>query len=82
MRRVYNKGFSLIEITVVLVIITILLSIAVPYFVGNTERAKKVVCNANCLQFEKMYETFLIIEGVEHSDALLLQYCAPSMGAI
>lgn len=62
-----NRGFSFIEIVVVFSIITILAVIAVPYFFGQTTMAKRIVCNTNCMQLERLYETYLLLENKDHS---------------
>jgi len=73
-KRLNNKGFTLVEIIIVLAIIAILASVAVPSFIGCIEKAKKEVCNTNCLQLERMYETYLILEGTDHTDVVFAQY--------
>jgi len=71
---ILNSGFSLVELIVVIAIIAILALLEFPYFVGYIEMAKKEVCNANCLQIEKMYETYLVMEELEHSDVIFTEY--------
>lgn len=65
-----NKGFTLVELIIVLAIISILALITVPAINGYVERAKEEVCKANCLQLERMYCAYLVSEGLEHSDAV------------
>ena len=50
---------------------SILASVAVPSFVGYVERAKKEVCSINCLQLERMYQTYLLME---HTQVIFAQY--------
>lgn len=66
-RIVNNEGFSLIELIVVMTILGILISIAVPLYKGYVERATQQVCNANCLQLERMYHVYLLMENKEHT---------------
>ena len=73
-KRILNNGFSLVELIVVIAIIAILASVTVPYFICYIEMAKKEVCNANCLQVERMYETYLVMEELEHSDVIFIEY--------
>ena len=48
MRRAQNqKGFTLVELMVVVVILGILVAIAVPLYNAQTEKAKKATCFAN-----------------------------------
>ena len=49
----WDKGFTLIEIILVLAIMAILGMIAVPTFINIKEKASETVCNANCLHFNK-----------------------------
>jgi len=52
----------------VIAILAILVAVAIPTFIGYTEREKGQVCNTNCLQLEKMYEGYLILEEIDHTE--------------
>lgn len=65
--KVYIQGFTLIELMVVMAILAIVVSIAVPLYNGYIERATKQVCNANCMQLERMYHAYLPMENKEHT---------------
>ena len=67
MMKIHNKGFTLLEPIIVMAILAILLSIAVPLYKAHIERANQVVCNANCVQLEKMYHTSLLMENKKHT---------------
>ncbi len=67
-RKVHNEGFSLVELMVVMAILAILASIAVPIYEGYSERAAKQVCNVNCLQVERIYHIYLLMENKEHTN--------------
>jgi Tfp pilus assembly protein PilE len=58
----------------VVVILGILAGIAVPSVIGVIEKSKKDVCDVNVLQLERMYETYLDLESIEHSDVVFVQY--------
>lgn len=70
----YNKGFTLVELMVVIAIMAILAMVAIPSFVAHTERARKQVCNTNSLQLERMYDIYLILEDIDHTDTVFVQY--------
>lgn len=69
-----NKGYTLIEIIIVIVIMTVSVTIVVPLFIGYSERARIQVCTTNCLQLERMYKTYLMLENINHSDAVFTYY--------
>ena len=69
-----NKGFTLIEILVVIAFIVIVSAIVFPKFVGYTEAAKDQVCNSNCKTIKGAYNEYLEIEKLEHSEAIFNQY--------
>lgn len=70
----WDKGFTLIEIILVLAIMAILAMIAVPTFINIKEKASETVCNANCLQFKRMYELYLTLENTDHIYAIFIEY--------
>jgi prepilin-type N-terminal cleavage/methylation domain-containing protein len=73
-KGVENKGFTLLEVIVVLTILGVLSAIAVPSTLGVIEKTKQDVCDANLLQIERMYETHLILANIDHSDVAFSQY--------
>ena len=69
-----NEGFTLVEVIVVIAILGILAGIAVPNLLGIKEKAKEKVCNANCLQLERMYEAHLFMKEIKHSESVFNKY--------
>jgi prepilin-type N-terminal cleavage/methylation domain-containing protein len=69
-----SKGFTLVEVIAVIAILGILAGIAVPSVIGLIEEARKDVCDANVLQLERVYERYLALESVEHSEFVFEQY--------
>ncbi len=69
-----NKGFTLIELIVVITILAILVAVVVPSYIGYRDKARTTVCLSNCVQLERMYKMHLILENADHSEALFNQY--------
>lgn len=70
-KKMYNNGgFTLIEIIIVISIITILLTIAVPSVLGYIETTREKVCETNRLQLQRLYPGYLLSINEEHKDAL------------
>ncbi|MBN8193793.1 type II secretion system protein [Bacillus sp. NTK074B] len=65
-----QRGFTLVELLAVIVILGIVFSIAVISLVGTKEKAEMDVCAANRLELEKQYMGHLALEDVEHSDVV------------
>lgn len=55
-------------------VIAILTAIAVPLFIAGVEKVKRVVCDYNSSQLEKMYKAYLVLENANHTEAMFLQY--------
>lgn len=64
----------MIELIVVLAILAILAVIAIPSVTGYIDTTKEQVCKTNCLKLERIYESYLILEDLEHTDAIFHQY--------
>ncbi|MBM4761466.1 prepilin-type N-terminal cleavage/methylation domain-containing protein [Bacillus sp. B15-48] len=62
-----NKGFTLVEVLAVVVIISILSAIAVPSVLRLIEKSKADFCEVNRLEIERMYQLNLDLEGKVHS---------------
>ena len=68
LRKKYTKGFTLIELIMVISIIGILAAIVVPTYGGYVKKAKEEICRVNCLQLERDYEMHLETERIEHGE--------------
>jgi prepilin-type N-terminal cleavage/methylation domain-containing protein len=67
-----NKGFTIIELIVVIAILGIISAIAVPRFVGYRSLAVKSACDKNRNTAERLYITFLLEN--EHRDNKFNQF--------
>jgi len=73
-KKPHNKGLTLVELIVVIAIMAILASIAVPSFIGYLKTSKGQVCNTNCSQLKRMYQANLFMKDVVHSELVFTQY--------
>lgn len=55
-----ENGFTIIELMIVIVVIGVLISIAIPNYVGIIDKAEKVACKANIrsLELARTYNYF------------------------
>lgn len=68
--RFNDRGFSLIEITIVIIIMGILTAVAVPLFTGDNSNAKRTVCLSNLYDLRTAEEAYNMLHGT-HSDEYL-----------
>ena len=66
--RKNQEGFTLIELMVVIVIIGILVAIALPNFIGATDRAKVANVKSNAHTIQTMLESYGVDFGGKYPD--------------
>ncbi|CAM3775925.1 hypothetical protein GCM10009865_50450 [Aeromicrobium ponti] len=62
------KGFTLVEVILVIAIVGIIAGIAMPSVVSIIEKSKNDVCNVNVSEVERHYEVYLEIESIDRGD--------------
>lgn len=65
-----ERGFSLVELSVILVILGILTAITIPMFTGNRSKANRTVCMSNLYELRTAEEAYNMLHGT-HSDEYL-----------
>jgi prepilin-type N-terminal cleavage/methylation domain-containing protein len=65
-----SKGFTLVEIMIVVLIIGILLAIAVPNFIKARETSRTQTCIANLQQIESAKEQYAMENKLGNGDAI------------
>jgi type II secretory pathway pseudopilin PulG len=58
----------------VVAILGILFGIAIPSVIGTIEKSRRDVCRVNVVELERMYETYLELEDIEHSEVVFAKY--------
>lgn len=69
-----SRGFTLVEVLAFIGILGILAAIAVVSVAGVIEKAEKDVCDVSVLELKRYYEAYLVLEGIDHSDVVFVQY--------
>ena len=54
-----NKGFTLVELMVIIAIVGILVALVSPLFKGYIEKTNYKVCQANCAQMKRLFHTLV-----------------------
>jgi len=73
-RKLNNKGFTLVEIMMVVAIMAVLVAVMIPSFASYKETLKVGVCDFKCSQAEEMYEVYLTMKDLNHTENLFTQF--------
>lgn len=72
MRKLINKkGFSLVELMIVVVIMGILIAVAIPLYGAITENAEKKTCKSNQALIREMFAKYCVAENGKTATTLL-----------
>lgn len=72
MRKMINKkGFSLVELMIVVVIMGILVAVAIPLYGAITENAEKKTCQSNQKLIHEMFAKYCVMDGTYSATSLL-----------
>lgn len=69
-----NKGLTLVEVLVVIIILGIIAGIALPVYMGRVEKTIADVCEFNRHEVKRQYKDGLVLDANEHSEILFKQY--------
>ena len=69
-----KKGFTLVELMIVVVIMAILVAVAVPIFSAVTANAKKKTCAANRREIVSQLNNYAMAEGKNLSGSFSIKY--------
>nr|WP_307990888.1 type II secretion system protein [uncultured Niameybacter sp.] len=74
LRRKRTRGFTLMEVVIVMGIIAVLGAMVGIACRGYVNRARERVCEVNCIECERVYESNLILENKQHEEITFTQY--------
>ena len=65
-----NKGFTILEVMLVVILISILAAIVIPRFAVSTKRAKVQACEMNRAIINKQVESYYFVEATWPLDSM------------
>jgi prepilin-type N-terminal cleavage/methylation domain-containing protein len=81
-RKVFSKGFTLIEVMATITILGILAVIAVVSVVGIIEKAERDVCRAGVQELERNYKVYLELENIERTELFFSEFLNSYEGTV
>ena len=82
MTKMNKKGFTLVEIMIVVAIIGLLAAIAIPNFVRARQTALKNACIANLKQIQGAIQVWAIDQGKSDTDAVVKDTAGATIGVV
>jgi len=68
--RTNDAGFTIVELLLAIAILGTLTALAVPAVSQLIERSERESCEISVKLVEEHYHSFLLLEGLDHTDAL------------
>jgi prepilin-type N-terminal cleavage/methylation domain-containing protein len=65
-----RTGFTLIEIMIVVAVIATILAIAIPNFIGSSEKSRKIICIANLTKMDEAVDQWVLQENISPGTAI------------
>ena len=78
MIKLKEKGFTLVEIMIVVAIIAILSAIAIPNFMAARSKSRANACKANLRQIESAIEQYAMDEAKTDGDTCIMTNLVPT----
>lgn len=69
-----SKGYTLVELLAVIVIMGILAGIVVPVYVHFMDEYKRDLCEVNRVEMARLYDEYLVVEQIDHSAAAFVEF--------
>ena len=77
-----KKGFTLVELMIVVVIMAILVAVAVPIYSAVTSNAKKKTCAGNCREITGQLNSYFMGKTIDKTGALEVTFDAAADDAV
>lgn len=72
MKKLSKKGFSLVELMIVVVILGILIAVAIPVYDAIVENAREKTCKSNQQEVRSVFTKYILMDGEHNADTLFL----------